>query len=209
MTESDYQLLSTTQCEDLGLRHFIQYMNSTAEHLELSNTQFAVSHGMHHDDNYSSAFDMGRLSLVVMNHPTYSTVFQDVVSTKIFQCKSKVNPNHMYRWENTNKMLWENSPTAKPEFNGVKTGITPTAGPCLSCSYDSPNGQFKFLVIILCCKSPEARWKEIPRLCEWAGQKIKRVKQLPNIKPGMKKRILKNLAHIWIRSLVADSINST
>jgi D-alanyl-D-alanine carboxypeptidase len=30
-------------------------------------------------------------------------------------------------WENTNKLLWNG-------FSGVKTGITPNAGPCLSAS---------------------------------------------------------------------------
>ena len=31
------------------------------------------------------------------------------------------------KWENTNKMLWEG-------WTGIKTGITPNAGPCLAAS---------------------------------------------------------------------------
>ena len=123
---------------------------------------------MYHEDNFSSAIDMGRLSLAVLNHQTYSEKFKEIVGTKIYTCKSCVNPNHTYRWENTNKMLWENPSIGRPIYTGLKTGITSMAGPCLSCSYDSPNGQFKFLVVLICSKSPEARWKEIPKLCEWA-----------------------------------------
>ena len=36
-----------------------------------------------------------------------------------------------YEWENTNFMLEKNG------YDGVKTGVTDTAGPCLSTSYKS------------------------------------------------------------------------
>jgi D-alanyl-D-alanine carboxypeptidase len=64
--------------------------------------------------------------------------FAKVVKTKRYKCHShqgedfKVNntgeefkPNH-YIWENTNRMLWRGG------YDGLKTGITPTAGPCLA-----------------------------------------------------------------------------
>ena len=50
----------------LGLQTFIEYMNETAQALLLQDSSFAVSHGMHHDNNYSTALDMGRLSLMVL-----------------------------------------------------------------------------------------------------------------------------------------------
>jgi D-alanyl-D-alanine carboxypeptidase len=131
---------------------------------------------MHHDDNYSSALDIGRLSLMTMNHKTYGPLFKEIVSTKYHTVKSYVNPNHTYKWENTNKMLWDNVEGKKPIYGGVKTGITWSAGPCLSCTYDSPDGNFKLLVVLVNCKSTEARWKEIPKLCEWAQTKINRIK---------------------------------
>jgi D-alanyl-D-alanine carboxypeptidase len=131
---------------------------------------------MHHEDNWSSALDIGRLSLVTVNHKTYGSLFKEIVSCKYYSVKSYVNPNHTYKWENTNKMLWENPEGKKPIYSGIKTGITWSAGPCLSCTYDSPDGSFKFLVVLVCSKSPEARWKEIPKLCEWAKHKILKVR---------------------------------
>lgn len=91
-------------------------------------------------------------------------------------------PNHVYKWENTNYMLWDKSKT----YHGVKTGITPTAGPCLSVSYRSKCGVFDFIVVILNSKTREARFQEIPKLVEWATQKIKMVKKI-NYKPSLKR----------------------
>ena len=51
---------------------------------------------------------------------------------------------------------------------GVKTGITPSAGPCLSVHYRSSEGTFDFIIVILNSKTREARFTEIPKLVEWA-----------------------------------------
>ena len=55
--------------------------------------------------------------------------FREIVRTRTYSCKAvQMNPNvqpNTYCWENTNKLLHKG-------FVGVKTGITPNAGPCLS-----------------------------------------------------------------------------
>ena len=57
------------------------------------------------------------------------------------------------QWINSNKLL------ELPGFGGVKTGITEAAGPCLASCYEK-NGHC-FIVILLQCKSMEARWEEV------------------------------------------------
>ena len=47
-----------------------------------------------------------------------------------------------------------------PGYNGLKTGITDAAGPCLAASYEKGNAHY--IVILLCSKSMEARWEEVP-----------------------------------------------
>ena len=56
-------------------------------------------------------------------------------------------------WENTNKMLEEG-------WSGLKTGITPNAGPCLAASlFKTFSGkEYEFLVILLDSESMDARW---------------------------------------------------
>ena len=70
------------------------------------------------------------------------------------------NKKATYIWENTNKLL------GVPGFVGLKTGITPAAGPCLAACYE--NKGHMIIVVILQSKSMEARWEEVPKLVNWA-----------------------------------------
>ena len=47
---------------------FYELMNSLAEELNLKNSHFNVSHGMHHENNFSSAADIAKLSCHAMTH---------------------------------------------------------------------------------------------------------------------------------------------
>jgi len=63
-------------------------------------------------------------------------------------------------WHNSNRLL-----TVKG-FQGVKTGITATAGSCLSVGYERAN--IKLVTVVLGCKSIAFRWKDARRLTLWA-----------------------------------------
>ena len=183
--EAEHQL--RTEKERAALKAFYNRMNATARKLGLAKTNYAVSHGMHHEHNYSCAMDVAKVSINAMrNHP----MFREVVSTKRFSCASRAFPGHTYKWVNTNSMLWDKS----KQYFGVKTGITHSAGPSLAVNFVSQCRTFDFLVVILNCKTKEDRFKEIPKLVEWAMQKIQRVKKI-NYKPSLKQQLLKNLAH--------------
>ena len=64
-----------------------------------------------------------------------------------------------YTWVNTNKLLAKG-------FNGVKTGITPSAGACLSASYQDDKD--KLIIVVLACKTPDHKWHEVLNLKNWA-----------------------------------------
>lgn len=84
-----------------AMKVFYAQMNKTAKALGISNkvTNFAVAHGMHHDRNYSSAMDMAILSCNAMKK---HLIFREVVSTKKYECASRSEIGHTYKWENTN-----------------------------------------------------------------------------------------------------------
>lgn len=73
--------------------------------------------------------------------------------------------NRYFKWYNTNNML------NYPGYNGLKTGITDAAGPCLSASYQK--GDIHLVIVLMNSKSMEARWEEIPQLVNWAKERIK------------------------------------
>lgn len=56
-------------------------------------------------------------------------------------------------------------------WSGCKTGVTPTAGPCLSAV--KVQGKKYYIVILLKSKSMEARWEEVPLLTDWVIEKAK------------------------------------
>ena len=150
--------------------------------MKLDNTNFCSAHGMHHDQNYSSAADIAKLSFNCMKNAT----FRHIVRTQKYTCGSRICVGFLYQWQNTNKLL-------EMGYTGLKTGITPTAGPCLAASLQKDD--FKFIVVILNSKSMDQRWGEVQKLATWAMNKITKVKE-SDLKPKVKKKILQKLQHL-------------
>lgn len=173
-----------------ALNCFYREMNDTAAHHGLKQSNFAVAHGMHHYNNFSSALDIARLSNIALKKHSF---LAEVVNTKELLVPSRAIQKHIYEWKNTNFMLWNQDGLGT--YSGIKTGVTPTAGPCLSVCFKSKDGLFDFIVVVLNCSSREARFVEIPKLINWAMAKITKVKK-SNLRPGVKRRLLRNMAHV-------------
>jgi D-alanyl-D-alanine carboxypeptidase len=58
----------------------------------------------------------------------------------------------------------------KEGYEGIKTGITPSAGPCLAASYTKDG--LSVIVVVLSCCSMESRWLEVPKVISWGIKKI-------------------------------------
>ena len=64
---------------ELCLSHFYKEMNDTALKHGLLKSNFAVAHGMHHYNNYSSALDIAKLSRIALQQ---HSLLVDIVNTK-------------------------------------------------------------------------------------------------------------------------------
>ena len=64
---------------ELFLSHFYKEMNDTALKHGLLKSNFAVAHGMHHYNNYSSALDIAKLSRIALQQ---HSLLVDIVNTK-------------------------------------------------------------------------------------------------------------------------------
>jgi serine-type D-Ala-D-Ala carboxypeptidase (penicillin-binding protein 5/6) len=90
--------------EAIALKTFYNKMNETAKELGLKNSNWSVSHGMYHYDNFSSAYDVAVLSRHCLSrHGT----LREIVNTKKYTATSYIDKDHIYTWENTNYMLWD------------------------------------------------------------------------------------------------------
>lgn len=69
-------------------------------------------------------------------------------------------------------------------FNGLKTGITPAAGPCLAASFEKDS--LHLIIILMNTKTMDNRWVEVPKLTLWAINRLNKMceyfaeNQLPN-----------------------------
>ena len=164
------------------LQEFYQLMNEHGLKLGLKKSNFAVAHGMYNENNYSTAADIAKLCCVCMRNEQ----FREVVKESEHTCRSTQYSNHIYEWENTNFLL-------KQGYTGVKTGVTPTAGPCLAASTKKEG--YHVVVVVLSCASMDSRWYEVPKLVAWGVKKMERIRQ-SKLKPKVKKKILKSITYI-------------
>ncbi len=91
---------------------FVELMNIKAAQLGLSDTHFSNSHGLHNADQYTTAYDMARLSRILMiRHNSYYRLF----SVTDFNWNKRNYPN-------TNRLLEYEG------VDGIKTGYTYASG---------------------------------------------------------------------------------
>lgn len=132
---------------------FVREMNQQAGKLSLGRTVYQNPHGMAAKQNFSTAKDVNTLACIAMRLST----FRSIVNTQCYSCNitNEAGEEREQTWENTNKLL-------RKGFEGVKTGLTEGAGPCLCSSWR------EVVVTVLGCGCREGRWEDVQRLVAWA-----------------------------------------
>jgi serine-type D-Ala-D-Ala carboxypeptidase (penicillin-binding protein 5/6) len=103
---------------------FVRSMNAEAHVLGLRDTHFSTPSGVKDADNYSSAWDLAALTRVAMRNAR----FRQIVHTRIKHVAWSA-PTYAKIYVNNNRLL-----SMYAGANGVKTGYTHKAGPCLVAS---------------------------------------------------------------------------
>jgi D-alanyl-D-alanine carboxypeptidase len=145
----------------LGRKHFVYEMNKNAKALGMVHTRYDNPTGLGDIYNKSTVEDLGKLCSAAMKLPK----FREVVSCKEYSCvaRTEEGKERQYSWKNTNKML-------EKGYNGIKTGITPSAGPCLASSIET-KGYF-LIIILLKSKTTDIRWEETEALTNWTLKEL-------------------------------------
>ena len=142
------------------VRRFVTEMNKTAREIGMPCSHFANPHGLMHKKNIATARDVAKLACYALRDQQ----FRDVVNTKsyIAEVTGRDGFIRFLHWKNTNKLLGKG-------FDGVKTGITLSAGPCLCVSV---NKQCQLVIVILNSKTMEDRWIDVKKISKWAVNKF-------------------------------------
>ncbi|NLJ41092.1 MAG: D-alanyl-D-alanine carboxypeptidase [Clostridiales bacterium] len=119
---------------------FAQMMNKKAKEIGARNTNFMNPHGLHHDEHYTTAYDLALISAYAMKNST----FREIVSTKYYKIPWEGHP-----WDrvlmNKNALLWDFEGA-----NGIKTGYTKASGRCLASA--SKREDMQLVAIVLRCQ---------------------------------------------------------
>eukprot|EP00826_Nyctotherus_ovalis_P052201 TRINITY_DN6592_c0_g1_i1.p2 TRINITY_DN6592_c0_g1~~TRINITY_DN6592_c0_g1_i1.p2 ORF type:complete len:322 (-),score=77.39 TRINITY_DN6592_c0_g1_i1:112-1077(-) len=166
---------------------FVNEMNKNVKLLRLTQTAFANPHGLNNYYNKSSASNVAKLSSTAMADSN----FKAIVSCRSHTCKgmAKDGEDKQWTWTNTNRLL-------EKGYNGVKTGVTQYAGPCLVSSVVDGEGRY-LVFVLLNSKSMEQRWKEIKRLRKWVCSRFAKIENIALKEPSMnKEKLLSMLQHL-------------
>jgi serine-type D-Ala-D-Ala carboxypeptidase (penicillin-binding protein 5/6) len=130
---------------------FISLMNREAKRLGMSDTNFLNPTGLTQQGHYSTAYDLGVLSLALMrDFPQYVKFYAE-----------KSYTHNKITQENRNRLLF-----LDPTVDGLKTGHTDAAGWCLIATVNRPPR--KVLTVLLGAPNDATRIAESKKLIDWA-----------------------------------------
>ena len=111
-----------------SVEDFVAMMNSRAAELGCADTHFTNTHGMHDENHYSTPADIYKITSAAMRQP----LFKQIVALTRYEMPA-TNKNGARILVNTNYLLSINlgGELYYSFAQGIKTGFTTPAGPCL------------------------------------------------------------------------------
>ncbi len=134
------------------INSFVELMNKKALELGAKNTNFTNPNGLHDDNHYSTAYDLGIITKYAMNNKT----FADIVKQYSYTIGPTNKKNESRYLKSSNKLLFSDEKIRindkevdikYPGVNGVKTGYTSMAKSCLVSSFK--NGDQSLIAVVL------------------------------------------------------------
>jgi len=109
---------------------FVDLMNQKATELGMTNTHYMNSHGLHHENHYSSCRDLA----ILMNYCVQNAKFKELIGTTGAQLGGiNAYPEGLSYQSSPWKL---NGELEIPGFKGGKTGYTEEAGSCFVSYYE-------------------------------------------------------------------------
>ncbi|MFY9417442.1 MAG: D-alanyl-D-alanine carboxypeptidase family protein, partial [bacterium] len=131
---------------------FVELMNHKAKAIGAWDTNFRNSHGLHEPGHYTTAYDLALLARYALQNRK----FQEIVRRKRRVVEVEGEGWQRY-FSSTNQLLWEYEGA-----DGVKTGTTLEAGPCLVASATREGRQLISVVL-----NSADRWGDSVRLLDY------------------------------------------
>ncbi len=140
--------------------NFVKMMNSRAAELGLDGTHYENPIGLHHEDNYTTARDMYKLTSLALKNETFKEVCESARHTVTTSSGQRVLSTTNFLQDNTTNYYYQYA-------KGVKTGYTDEAGRCL-ISTASYNGYNYMCLVFGCPANEKNHFTESSNLYRWA-----------------------------------------
>lgn len=127
---------------------FAGLMNETAVQIGALSSHFMNPDGYHHPDHYTTAADMLRIAQYAMSFPEIKRSVSQPTARHVLLSGRDIT------WTNTNALLIPGTEYAYSYANGIKTGTTDEAGPCLAASANK-FGVDVYAIVIDASTSPD------------------------------------------------------
>ncbi len=127
---------------------FCQLMNEKAKSIGMTASNFTSPEGWDDENHYSTVKDL----LTLTKYALYYKEIDEIV--RIESKAVTVLSGETFYWDNTNKLLRQDSAYYMPEATGIKTGTTPYAGSAL-ISRVTESGKSYILINIGCYNDDE------------------------------------------------------
>lgn len=134
---------------------FVNKMNEKAAAIGATTTTFQNPHGLPAENHISTAYDLAWITRYAMALPEFAEIVNTRHANIDFE-DSRGNSKEQ-NLKNTNKLLW-----MLEEADGVKTGTTNEAGPCLVSSATRDNQR-----LIAVTLDDKQRWQDSQQLLQW------------------------------------------
>jgi D-alanyl-D-alanine carboxypeptidase (penicillin-binding protein 5/6) len=150
-TEAVYALAA--HLGDGSVDEFVEEMNQKADSMGLKNTHFENPAGIDARGHYSSARNLAAMARAAMEYP----LFDDIVDSEEATISTQ---NRQIEVFTTNNLLY-----IYEQADGVKTGTSLKAGPCLVASATS--GDESYIAVVLDAAGEEYRFEAARTLLEY------------------------------------------
>lgn len=140
---------------------FVDMMNTRAAELGLTNTHYENPIGLHHEQNYTTAYDTYLLTKFALQNETFREICQatrHTVETSFSKTRGFSTTNFLQ--DTTTNYYYQYA-------KGVKTGFTDESGKCL-VSTASYNGYNYICILFDCPSDTENHFTESANLYRWA-----------------------------------------
>ncbi len=122
---------------------FVEMMNARAKELGAENTHFVNAHGLHHENHYTTAYDLA----VLAKHALTLPHFREIVAMRSYVLEPTDKYEEKRHLNSTNHLLNPQSQYYYKDAIGIKTGYTDDAKSCLVSASETENASYIAVVL--------------------------------------------------------------